>query len=115
MLVEGSEGKRRSSRILWRTPVIVIWPAQKGLKVREYAETEVVNAHGALLRLDTPLHPGKLVELLDPRSNESKTARIVWSHKETDNTARAGVELRSPSETFWGIYIPIQAAVTGAS
>jgi len=90
--------------------VLVIWEAGWGLKVRDQAETEVVNAHGALLRLDTALPAGKQIELLEPRSNESKSARVVWSRRELGGVAQAGVELIMPSETFWGIYIPIEDA-----
>lgn len=102
---EATEETRRSPRVFWQTPVIVIWAAQGGLIVREYAETEMVNAHGALLRLETAHRSGKHIDLLDPRSKESKAARVVWSRKETANTARAGVELDTPSETFWGIVV----------
>ncbi len=103
MRTENPEARRRSSRILWRRPVVVIWAAEGEVKQRAHAETEVVNAHGALLRLDTPLPSGKQVELLDPRSNESEAARVVWSRRVTSTTARAGVELNAPSEMFWGI------------
>lgn len=91
---------------MWRTPVIVEWMGGKGLKVRAKADTEIVNAHGGLLRLDTFLPVGTPVELHQPKSNEVQIARVVWSVKETGNTARAGVELSAPSQTFWGIYIP---------
>ncbi len=103
MRTENSEVRRRSSRILWRRPVVVIWAAEGEVKQRAQAETEVVNAHGALLRLDTPLPSGEQVELLDSRSNESQAARVVWSRRVTPTTARAGVELNAPSEMFWGI------------
>ncbi len=103
MRTENPEARRRSSRILWRRPVVVIWAAGGEVKQRAHAETEVVNAHGALLRLDTPLPSEKQVELLDPRSNESEAARVVWSRRVTPTTTRAGVELNAPSEMFWGI------------
>jgi len=103
MRTENPEARRRSSRILWRRPVVVIWAAEGEVKQRAHAETEVVNAHGALLRLDTPLPSGKQVELLDPRSNESEAARVVWSRRVMSTTARAGVKLNAPSEMFWGI------------
>ncbi len=101
------EERRRSSRTLWRHPVVVVWATEGGVKVRAHAETEVVSAHGALLCLDTPLPSGKQVELHDPRSNESEVARVIWSRRETENMARVGVELNSPSKSFWGIYTAI--------
>ena len=115
MRAEGPGKTRRSSRVLWRTPVILIWVSPGGVKVREHAETEVVNAHGALLRLETPRHAGKQIQLLDPRTNESRAARVVWSRGDAGNTAHAGVELNIPSENFWGLYIPIHPAVSHQS
>lgn len=99
--------KRRSPRVSWCAPVVVTWEAGGGLKVREKAETEVVNAHGALLRLGTMLPQGRRVDLFDPRSNRSMRARVVCSGPSLGPPVRAGVELNTPSETFWGIYIPV--------
>ncbi len=99
--------QRRSPRILWRTPVLINWATQEGGQLRERAETEIVNAHGGLLRLATQLPCGQRVDLLDPNSGDICSARVVWSRQEEKNLARAGVELIPPSETFWGIRIPI--------
>jgi len=106
---------RRSPRFLWRTPVFVIWEPQAGMKVREPAETEIVNAHGALLRLSTGLPLGKPLALLNPDSQESIPARVVWRDPEHGNDLRAGVELETPNQTFWGIYIPLANGALRAS
>ncbi len=99
--------QRRSKRHAWRAPVVVTWQASGGVRVREQAETEVVNAHGALLTLDATLRSGKQVDLFDPRSHQSKTARVVSSTRDQKkNKAHAGVELDTPSESFWGLYLP---------
>jgi hypothetical protein len=98
---------RRSSRVSWQAPIVVIWEASDGLRVREQAETRVVNVHGALLRLGTALRPGKRITLFDPRSKESRSARVVTSQRNTASTALAGVELNTPGEKFWGVYFPI--------
>ncbi len=103
--------RRRSARVLWRTPVFVVWEPRRGLKLREQAETEVVNAHGALLRLNSAIPSGRSLQLLDPRSQECKAARVVWSNSQPGHRGAAAVELCSPSESFWGIYIPIQTEV----
>lgn len=102
--------QRRSPRVLWRTPVFVIWEPQAGFKVREQAETEIVNAHGALLRLRDALPSCKAVELLNPQSHQSLVARVVWRDPGVGDEVRMGVELRAPSETFWGLYLPIPSA-----
>jgi len=116
MKFQASERRvRRSPRLLWRTPVFVIWEPQAGLKVREPSETEVVNAHGALLRLMTKLPLGESLHLLNPQSQESVAARVVWRDKESGSDLRAGVELEAPSQTFWGIYVPVQGRDPGPS
>lgn len=102
--------ERRSPRILWRTPVFVIWEAQVGVKVREQAETEIINAHGALLRLRGPVPSGKALELLNPQNHQSLPARVVWRDPAVGEEARMGVELSVPSETFWGLYLPTGSA-----
>lgn len=102
--------ERRSPRILWRTPVFVIWEAQAGMKVREQAETEIVNAHGALLRLQGPLPSGKALQLLNPQNHQSLAARVVWRDPGPGEETRMGVELSPPSETFWGLYLRIPSA-----
>lgn len=99
--------QRRSQRVLWRTPMFVIWEAQAGLKVREQAETEIVNAHGALLRLQTTRLAKKSLSLLNPQTHESQVARVVWHDTGSVQEVRVGVELAAPSETFWGIYTPV--------
>ncbi len=98
--------RRRSQRVPWRTPIIVNTWLQEGLNVREQAETEVVNAHGALLRLSSLLPVSKPIELLHPQTNKLSTARVVWADTRTEGKARVGVELTEPSETFWGVHIP---------
>ena len=107
-----SERKRRSPRVFWQVPVVMIWTGPGGLRVRERAETEIVNAHGALLRLRSPLQSGKQVELLDPRTNVTTPARVIWSAREGDTSTRAGVELAEPNETFWGLYIPVEPVLS---
>ena len=98
--------RRRSRRLRWRTSILVHWMDPNGVKVREHAKTEVVNAHGALLRLKTLLPLGKPLELIQPRSKQIQAARVVWTQKDAGQQARAGVELSTPSQNFWGIYIP---------
>jgi len=110
MEAPGGAQRRRSPRILWRTSILVNWLGDGGLTVREQAETEIVNAHGALLRLPAALERGQAVELLHPTSNESQNARVVWTQESAGGWVSAGVELKEPSATFWGINIPIRGS-----
>jgi hypothetical protein len=80
---------------------------QGGERVKEAAETEEVNAHGALLRMRAHLPLKTLVVLTHRITNKSTAARVVrTSPAQEDGKLRIAVELDEPSETFWGVSIP---------
>lgn len=105
-LSPGSE-HRRSARVLLVIPVEVAWTTPSGVRVQEHAETEIVNAHGALLRLKARLPRGAAVELTRARTHEKTQARVVFTSEHgADGLFRAGVELAVPGEKFWGVILP---------
>lgn len=72
------------------------------LTVREEGETEVVNAHGALIKLSTHLRLGDTITLLHPQGSPMKLARVVNDMGPgPDGRVRLGVELDTPSLEFW--------------
>lgn len=88
-------------------PLEVTWTSSSGVRVQEHAETEVVNAHGALLRMKAHMTPGMQLELSRPRTHEKARARVVFtSDPDQEGLCRAGVELAVPSEKFWGVTLP---------
>lgn len=105
-LSPGSE-RRRSPRVLLVIPVEVAWKSPSGVRIQEHAETEIVNAHGALLRLKARLPKGAIVELTRPRTHDKAQGRVVFtSDSAPDGLCRAGVELSVPSGKFWGVVLP---------
>lgn len=105
-LSPGSE-RRRSTRVLLVIPVEVTWTTSSGVRVQEHAETEIVNAHGALLRMKARLARGAIVELTRLRTHEKVQARVVFTSEHgPDGLYRAGVELTVPNEKFWGVVLP---------
>lgn len=103
--------QRRSPRLLWRVKVMLAWEDAEGFLYRLPAETEVVNAHGGLIRLGCAQPPREEVQIIRPQSSEAQTARVVW-HEEIPggSEVRLGVELKSPNENFWGLRIPAQSS-----
>jgi len=82
----------------------VEWRRKDGLRVRESAETEVVSAHGALLRMNVQIRPKTEVILKELTTHQTVPARIVRVDPPAqDGIARIAVELTTPSETFWGL------------
>ncbi len=99
--------RRRSQRVLLVIPLEVAWTSASGVRVLEHAETEIVNAHGALLRMKAKLPRGAQVELNRPTTHEKVQARVVFLGQEgTDGLWRAGVEFTEPNVTFWGVTLP---------
>lgn len=99
--------RRRSQRALLVIPVNLTWATEDGVRVTEQAQTEEINAHGALLRMKSCLPTSMEVELSHPRTHQSTRARVVGTrHPEPDGSVRVAVELAVPSETFWGVSFP---------
>lgn len=99
--------RRRSQRVLIVIPVKVQWAQADGTRTEEDAQTEIVNAHGALLRMKVPPFESAKLELKRPAAGSSSQARVVKVHPHRpDGLARVAVELASPGQAFWGISIP---------
>jgi hypothetical protein len=77
------------------------------MRVREHAETEVVSATGAQLRMKTRVPTHGTVEIKRPAANQSATATVVTvSNPGPDGWIRIGVEFTTPNTSFWGIAFP---------
>jgi hypothetical protein len=99
--------RRRSQRSLLVMPLAVSWTTSTGMRVREHAETEVVSATGAMLRMKTRVPPNATVVIKRPAANQSANANVVTvSNPGPDGWIRVGVEFTTPNTSFWGICFP---------
>ena len=99
--------QRRSQRTLLVMPLAISWTTNTGMRVREHAETEVVSAAGALLRMRTKLPMQGRVDIKRPATNQSAQVKVVTvSNPGPDGWVRIGVEFLSPNTSFWGINFP---------
>ena len=99
--------RRRSERVLLVVQLEVAWERPDGSKLKDHAETELVSAHGALLRLKSQLAGVKEVELIRKHPPLSTRARVVNTFPVgADGLVRVAVELAVPSHAFWGLVIP---------
>lgn len=106
VLTRSQVQRRRSERTHWRIPCIITWQREKTLTVREQVETEVINAHGALIRLSTRLPVGDIIKIMrlgaGPTGSPSKLARVVNDlGQDSNGKVSLGVELDTPSLEFW--------------
>ena len=76
---------RRSKRFLVVVPAEVKWHGPGGVRIKEKAHAEEVNAHGGLLRMDTYPNVGDIVELTNLISAESVEGRVLARRGSTAN------------------------------
>lgn len=102
--------RRKSDRVFLVVPVDVMWMRADGQRATESAETEVVNAHGALLRMRANLSLKTNVVLTHRVTKQSTSARVVGTYPaQEDGKLRIAVGLEEPSGSFWGVTIPVSA------
>src|SRR5437763_2959281 len=97
---------RRSARIRWEIPVLVV-SLDPGVPFNENCETVAVNAHGCGLISPTPLAKGTPVRLAQLPDNREAMARVADVVKlgEDGRTWLLGLQLDKP-ENVWGVRTP---------
>lgn len=102
------EENRRSERVVLALPIEVGWTTKEGKKVKEAAESEVVNVHGAMIRMKKRPSASQ-VDLSHPKSSGAVRARVVKViDPDGGEYTRLAVEFTSPNEEFWGIGYRLQ-------
>ena len=105
---------RRSKRFFLAVATEVKWHGAGGVRIKEKAHTEEVNAHGGLLRMDTYPNMGDVIELTNLISAESVEGRVLAMRGSTANAPQGiVVELFVPSETFWGMNFQLMKTTAG--
>ena len=72
----------------------------------EETVTVVVNAHGALVRLNAETHLGQRVVLQIVSTNETQEAKVVFISEGIGAKFYVGVELTKPNPFFWHVSFP---------
>lgn len=98
--------KRRSARVLLSVPVIVKGTLADGKTFEEEARTLVVNAHGALLSLNSPLRAGQALVLTHKLTRGDIECRVVYVGNPQAGKAQVGIEFVKAAPGFWQIDFP---------
>jgi hypothetical protein len=105
---------RRSKRFPVAVAAEVKWHGPDGVRIKEKARAEEVNAHGGLLRMNTYPNVGDIIELTNVVSAESVEGRVLAMRGSTaDMPHGMVVELFVPSETFWGMNFQLMKTTAG--
>jgi PilZ domain len=99
-------GRRRSLRVLLSVPILVGGKNASGQDFKEETRTLVVNAHGALISLATPVTAGQQIRISNKATEQSLNCRIVYVGKTQAGRSQMGIEFEKPVASFWQIDFP---------
>lgn len=102
----GPENRRRSERVMLRMSVLVVAEDEDRKEIQEKAETQVVNAHGGLLKMRHHLHVGQSFMLSNPRNSMEISCRVVRTEEQGMEFYNVAFEFDRPAPRFWPIVFP---------
>ena len=102
MTSQPTEKRKSQSKARFQL-VEVAWVHRDGTRTKENGVTEVVSAHGAVLRIKTRPAMSVEIELTNTHTGKTTKARIVGVRPSVGGQRRLAVELVEPSYVFWGL------------
>jgi hypothetical protein len=98
---------RRSQRVHVSAEVVVVFERAKEDVTPENTSTVIVNAHGALLLLRTPVTVGELLTVRNVSTEEQLSCRVVdISCNSESGLTEVGMEFIEPAPKFWRVAFP---------
>jgi hypothetical protein len=104
--MEIATNKRRSQRLFLQVRVVVEGKLANKSPFSEETHTIVVNAHGALVEMSTPLDQGLLVSLLNMRTSEKTECAVKLVTPADARKFNTALEFTKPNPGFWRISFP---------
>jgi hypothetical protein len=98
--------RRRSERVVLRMSVLLVAEDEERKQIQEKAETQVVNAHGGLLRVHQHLHIGQPFVLQNPQNGQEVTCRVVRTEEDGLDFFKVAFEFDRPAPGFWPVVFP---------
>jgi len=98
--------RRRSQRVLMQVAVRIRGIDAQGKAVEEETRTLAINAHGALVLLESRLTSGCKVQLQHKKTEEELECHVAFLGPVRSGKAEIGLEFTSPHPTFWRVAFP---------
>jgi hypothetical protein len=98
--------KRRSERVVLIVPIQLSVKLDDGRTASEEARTQVVNAHGGLLKARLQLVAGEEFLLTNPKTSVSARCRVVRTEQKEPPDLLIAFQFEKPEPTFWPIVFP---------
>lgn len=93
-------------RVLLSVPIHVTGKSVDHKEFKEETRTLVVNAHGALIALATPVVAGQSIIMSNKATNHVQECRVVYLGTAQGGKTQMGIEFSKPSPRFWQIDFP---------
>jgi hypothetical protein len=102
-VISGLSERRRSPRLLLRTPVLLSWE-EEGIVHREHTFTLNVSRFGCALHSHDYLEPNRRVQVQhEGKTLEARVAFSLWDH--SNNRVEMGLSFSEDAREFWGATI----------
>jgi hypothetical protein len=98
--------RRRSERVVLQMKITVFAEDLDRKKHQEEALTQVVNAHGGLMKMKMELHVGQSMLLVNPKNKVEQNCRVVRVDDRADGSYSVAFEFDAPNPKFWPVVFP---------
>jgi PilZ domain-containing protein len=98
--------RRRSERVMLRMLITVIAEDTQRQRQQFEAMTQVVNAHGGLMKMQRELHVGQPMLLINPKNSVEQACRVVRVDDTADGDFAIAFEFDKPDPKFWPVVFP---------
>jgi hypothetical protein len=85
-----------------RMSVVVLAEDEERRQIQEEAKTQVVNAHGGLMKMQSHLHVGQSFLLTNPSNGMEMACRAV----RIEESYNVAFEFERPAPKFWPVVFP---------
>lgn len=98
--------RRRSERVMLRMRLSVIAEDTQRQSQQYEAMTQVVNAHGGLMRMQAELHVGQSMLLINLQNKVEQKCRVVRIDDTAEGDFAVAFEFDTPNPKFWPVVFP---------
>jgi hypothetical protein len=98
--------RRRSERVMLRMRLTVIAEDTERKRQQVEALTQVVNAHGGLMKIQMELHVGQSMLLVNPQNKVEQRCRVVRVDDTAEGDFAVAFEFDTPNPKFWPVVFP---------
>lgn len=98
--------QRRSQRILLSVPLCISGKRANGQPFTEYANTLIVNAHGALVPMKEPVREGQSLKVKNVTTGEEIDCTVMDVNPGANDVPEIGLEFGEANPRFWRVSFP---------